>query len=80
MWWLNFSLTGGNSIDIHSWHRLGMWADRDRRLHRRALPRYPGDVMSDDTDDLSTMINGYRGRQSFPKPHDRSPRGMPQHL
>ncbi|KAF0781974.1 Ni/Fe hydrogenase, partial [Salmonella enterica subsp. enterica serovar Worthington str. BCH-5715] len=65
-----FYWTGGNSIDIHSWHRLGMWLIAAFIVGHVYLA-IREDIMSDDTV-ISTMINGYRSHK-FPKPHDKEP-------
>ncbi|KAB7698986.1 Ni/Fe-hydrogenase, b-type cytochrome subunit [Plesiomonas shigelloides] len=53
-----FYWTGGNSIDIHSWHRLGMWMICVFILGHVYLA-IREDIMSNDTM-ISTMVNGYR--------------------
>lgn len=65
-----FYWTGDNSIDIHSWHRLGMWLIAAFIVGHVYLA-IREDIMSDDTV-ISTMINGYRSHK-FPKPHDKEP-------
>ncbi|MDR2852181.1 MAG: Ni/Fe-hydrogenase, b-type cytochrome subunit [Burkholderiaceae bacterium] len=52
------SLTGGNSLAVHSWHRLGMWAIvMFIMVHVYAAVRE--DIMSKQTL-ISTMISGFR--------------------
>lgn len=64
-----FYWTGGNSLDIHSWHRLGMWFIA-AFIVGHVYMAIREDIMSDDTV-ISTMVNGYRSHK-FPKgQHDK---------
>ena len=64
-----FYWTGGNSLDIHSWHRLGMWLIA-AFIVGHVYMAIREDIMSDDTV-ISTMVNGYRSHK-FPKgQHDK---------
>lgn len=56
-----FYWTGGNSLDIHSWHRLGMWLIFVFVIFHVYLA-IREDIMSDDTM-ISTIVNGYRTRK-----------------
>ncbi|MEN1564933.1 cytochrome b/b6 domain-containing protein, partial [Pseudomonas aeruginosa] len=53
--------TGGNSMDIHSWHRLGMWLI-GAFVIGHVYMALREDIMSDDTV-ISTMVNGYRSHK-----------------
>ncbi|EHL83054.1 Ni/Fe-hydrogenase, b-type cytochrome subunit [Citrobacter portucalensis] len=64
-----FYWTGGNSLDIHSWHRLGMWFIA-AFIVGHVYMAIREDIMSDETV-ISTMINGFRSHK-FPKgQHDK---------
>ena len=56
-----FYWTGGNSMDIHSWHRLGMWLI-GAFVIGHVYMALREDIMSDDTV-ISTMVNGYRSHK-----------------
>ncbi len=56
-----FLLDGGNSMDIHSWHRLGMWLI-GAFVIGHVYMALREDIMSDDTV-ISTMVNGYRSHK-----------------
>lgn len=56
-----FYWTGGNSMDIHSWHRLGMWLIGAFVIYYVYMALRE-DIMSDDTV-ISTMVNGYRSHK-----------------
>jgi Ni/Fe-hydrogenase 1 B-type cytochrome subunit len=56
-----FYWTGGNSMDVHSWHRLGMWLI-GAFVIGHVYMALREDIMSDDTV-ISTMVNGYRSHK-----------------
>ncbi|SUX68337.1 Probable Ni/Fe-hydrogenase 1 B-type cytochrome subunit [Citrobacter braakii] len=64
-----FYWTGGNSLDIHSWHRLGMWFIA-AFIIGHVYMAIREDIMSDDTV-ISTMINGYRSHKFAKRQHDK---------
>lgn len=64
-------------MDIHSWHRLGMWLI-GAFVIGHVYMALREDIMSDDTV-ISTMVNGYRshkfGKISNRSVHERATRG-----
>ncbi|EAT6372131.1 Ni/Fe-hydrogenase, b-type cytochrome subunit [Salmonella enterica] len=64
-----FYWTGGNSLDIYSWHRLGMWFIA-AFIVGHVYMAIREDIMSDDTV-ISTMVNGYRSHKFTRRQHDK---------
>lgn len=64
-----FYWTGGNSLDIHSWHRLGMWFIA-AFIVGHVYMAIREDIMSDKAV-ISSMVNGYRSHKFVKRPHDK---------